>query len=102
MSNDDVSFTPRQKFRKKLKKHEGQNWDQSDVIRELEAARRKGRLLCKRCHVHKPWAKLRVAYEKVSKRWVQMVWYCPDCGNALFTKDICVKPKKRKKVKTQP
>jgi len=97
MTDDDVSYNVRQKFRKKLKKHEGQNWDQSDLIRELEAAKRKGRLLCRKCHVHKPWAKLVVRYERVSKRWMQQVWYCPDCGNALHTLDILVKPKKRKK-----
>lgn len=96
----DHAFKPKAKFRrrKKVTENASQNWDQSETIRELEDAKRKGRLLCKRCHKHKPWSKLRLAYEKVSKRWVHMVWYCPDCDNALFVREICVKPKKRKKV----
>jgi hypothetical protein len=92
-------FEPRRKFRKKLKKHEGQNWDQSDLIDALEEAKRKGRLLCKRCGKHKPWSKLRVSYERISKRWIQQVWYCPDCGNALQSFDICVRPKKKERTK---
>jgi len=99
-NNEDVSYNIRRKFRKKLKKHEGQNWDQTDLIRQLEEAKRKGRLLCKRCHRYQPWSKLRVSYERVSKRWIQQVWYCPDCDNALKSLDICVKPKK--KVKNLP
>lgn len=83
------------KFRKKLKKHEGQNWSQQELIDELESAKRKGQLLCKRCGKHKPWSRLRVSYEKVSKRWVHQVWYCPDCGNSLLVKEICVRPKKK-------
>lgn len=97
--NLDHAFQPRQKFRRKKKVTEdaSQNWDQSDVIRELEEAKRKGRLLCKRCHKHKPWSKLACSYQKISKRWIHQVWSCPDCGNALLVKEICVKPKKKKK-----
>lgn len=105
MSDDDRDFkyyANKKRRRKKVTEDASQNWDQSKLISELEAAKRKGRLLCKRCHVHKPWSKLVVAYERVSKRWIQQVWYCPDCGNALKTLDICVRPKKRKKVKPTP
>lgn len=90
-------YANKKRRRKKVTEDAAQNWDQSDLINELEAAKRKGRLLCRRCHHHQPWSKLRASYEKVSKRWVQLVWYCPDCGNALKTMDICVKPKKRRK-----
>lgn len=94
MTDKDYIYYANKKRRRK-KKHEGQNWDQSDLINELEAAKRKGRMLCRTCHRYQPWSKLRAVYEKVSKRWVQLVWYCPDCNNALKTMDICVKPKKK-------
>lgn len=95
--NLDHAFAPKQKFRrrKKVTEDASQNWDQSETIRELEDAKRRGRLLCKRCHKHKPWSKLELRYERVGNQ-LQMVWYCPDCGNALLTQDTNVKFKRKK------
>ena len=83
------------KFRKK-KAHEGQDWDQSDVIEELEAARRKNRKFCKRCRKFKPWKDLDPAWEWAGKHDLQLVWYCRDCGTALQVNDYRVKRKKKK------
>lgn len=102
MNKDDYAFVPKAKFRKRKRVTEdaSQNWDQSDLVRELEDAKRRGRLLCKRCHKHKEWSRLVLDYHVLST-CVQMVWSCPDCGNALLTKDMIerVPPKKGKKKK---
>lgn len=93
-------YIPKPRFKKRKRKHVGQDWDQSDVLRELEEGKRRGRQLCKRCGKHKPWSKLTVRYEKVRKGFIEMVWYCPDCGNAVFVREFDVR--RKKKEKTQP
>lgn len=98
--SDSLDFVPKAKFRKKKRVTENasQNWDQSDVICELEDAKRRGRLLCKRCHKHKEWRRLKLTYAVLST-CIQMVWSCPDCGNALLVQDVIERRHKKKKGK---
>lgn len=95
-------FVPRRKMFKKKRKHEGQNWDQSDVIEDLERAKRKGRVHCRTCKRFVPWKELDAQYEKVSKKLLQQVWYHRDCGNAVHTLDIDLRKKAKKKEDTSP
>lgn len=92
----DDPFVPRKKMRRRKKAHDAQDWDQSDVIEELEAARRKNRKYCKRCRKFIPWKDLSSGWEWAGKSDLQLVWYCP-CGRALQVNDYEVKRKKRKK-----
>lgn len=92
-------FVVRPKMRRRKKAHDGQDWDQSDVIEELEAARRKNRKFCKTCRKFKPWKSLDSSWEWAGKHDLQLVWYCRDCGSALQVNDYKVKRKKRKKGK---
>jgi hypothetical protein len=88
------------KWRKK-KAHKGQDWDQSDVISELEAAKRRGRVWCRGCRKFKPWQKLDCHWEWAGKKHLQAVWYC-ECGGAVFVRDYTVKRKKRGRKKSLP
>lgn len=97
----DEVFVPRMKMKRRKKKHEGQNWDQSRTIEELDKAKRKGRVHCKPCRRFVPWKELEPQYEKVGKKLLQMVWYHRDCGTACHTLDIDLR-KKGKKERTKP
>lgn len=88
-------FVPRSKIYKKKRVFEGQNWDQSETINELEAAKRAGRQFCKGCRKFKPWSKLHAKYDRLTKKRIQQVWFCEDCGTAV--KDTVIYVGKRRK-----
>lgn len=86
-------YIPRRKIFKKKRKFEGQNWDQSETIAELEKAKQKGRVYCKTCRKFKPWSSLYPKYERGGKHKIDQVWYCKDCGAGLHTKHIDLRKK---------
>lgn len=101
MMTEPYEIRPK-KFKRK-KKHDAQDWDQSDVVEELEAARRKGRIHCRSCRKFVPWQKLDPSWEWAGKV-LQCVWYCSLCRNAVLVKDYPrIKRKKtRRKKKRSP